>query len=415
VDKNQGIDDSEKEDALFQLVMNCPEMLVLQSRLSTFNIFKALRADQNELRHSNMIAWLVNPEEAHGFDDLFLRRLLMHVFQQVTAAECRPAGWVSPIVVDVLDVDRIEVHRELDSIDLLFTIYLRGGNTWTICIENKVNSRQGVNQLQRYFDLVERRYANSERRIYVFLTRNSESPAHNEFVPITYSHVSEVLAHCLSQRTGSIGDGPQLLVQHYHQLLSEDFVEDSETAQLARQIYFKHRVALDFIFDNKPDQISEVTNAVETKLKRRAQDMGIVLGHSGKGYVRFLPSAWDVPCNSGGAAWGSNSRYLVIELNLWTKYVELHVTSGKAPEDFADRLWQRMASAPFKQEWKKRPQQFIKPYKSKSNIPVKDVGDLVPSDVADNIVEWLETELKLPQFCEVVKVLEHLLFELSEH
>lgn len=401
------------EADLVQLVMNCPELQVLEARLSQFNIFKALRADQNELKHSNMLAWLLDPEESHGLDDLFVRRWLMRVLYQASLGSAKPVGWVSPVAVDVLDIDRIEVHREQDNIDLLFTIHTRTGGMWTVCIENKVNSKQGDDQLQRYFESVERRYSTSERRLYIFLTRSAEAPAHAEFIPVTYHDVSLVLASCLDERGSSMGAEPRLLAQHYHQLLAEDFVEDSESSQLARQIYLKHRRALDFIFESKLDTVFEVTNALEAALGAKGEQLGIVLARTNKGYVRFLPKAWDVHQNSGGTAWGPNSRFLVCELSLWTKKVELHIVSGRAPEAWADRLWQRAASPPFKQEWKKRPLQYIKPYKAKSNIAVDTLADMAPEDAAARIMEWTAQELSKPSFADAVGVLAAMLSELE--
>jgi hypothetical protein len=400
------------EADLAQLVMNCPELQALESKLSQFNIFKALRADQNELRHSNMLAWLVNPEESHGFDDLFVRRWLMQLLYNASAAEKRPDGWVSPIVVDALDVERIEVHRELERIDLLFTIHLRGDRFWAICVENKVNSRQGADQLQRYFEIVEKRFSAAERRIYVFLTRDFEVPAFDQFIPVRYREISEVLAQCLSVHSGAMGEGPRLLAQHYHQLLSEDFVEDSETAQLARQIYLKHRRALDFIFENKSDPIFDVTKSTEALLGQRVQELGIVSGRTNKGYIRFLPKAWDTSENADGTAWGPNSRYLVIEVVLWTKTVELNIISGRAPDAWADKLWQRMASAPFKQDWKMRPQHYIKPYKRKSEIKTSDFLNMAPSDAASQIVSWIEEQMQKAEFKEAVSELEQLLAQM---
>ena len=62
------------EQLLTDLVMNCPELTELEAALSRFNIFRVLRADKHEIRHSNMLAWLFEPEESHGLGDRFLRR-----------------------------------------------------------------------------------------------------------------------------------------------------------------------------------------------------------------------------------------------------------------------------------------------------------------------------------------------------
>ena len=81
------------ETELTNLIMNCPELPQLEAQLFQFNIFRVLRADRNELRHSNMLAWLFTPDESHGFSDLFLRRWLMIVLQRAALAT-RPSGWI---------------------------------------------------------------------------------------------------------------------------------------------------------------------------------------------------------------------------------------------------------------------------------------------------------------------------------
>ena len=49
------------ETDLTELIVNCSELPQLEALLAQFNIFKVLRADRNELRHSNMLAWLFSP------------------------------------------------------------------------------------------------------------------------------------------------------------------------------------------------------------------------------------------------------------------------------------------------------------------------------------------------------------------
>jgi hypothetical protein len=69
--------DAETERALTRFVMNCPELSALEALLSRFNIFRILRAAHHEIRHSNMLAWLLTPDESHGLRDRFFRRLLV--------------------------------------------------------------------------------------------------------------------------------------------------------------------------------------------------------------------------------------------------------------------------------------------------------------------------------------------------
>ena len=44
---------------------------------SRFNLFEAVNIVRQEIRHSNFLAFLLNPAESHGLGDKFLRALLM--------------------------------------------------------------------------------------------------------------------------------------------------------------------------------------------------------------------------------------------------------------------------------------------------------------------------------------------------
>jgi PD-(D/E)XK nuclease superfamily len=66
------------------LVVSCPELRELEKLLGNFNIFRVLRFEHGEIRHSNVLSWLFDPDESHGLRDLFLRRWLMRVFHDVT-------------------------------------------------------------------------------------------------------------------------------------------------------------------------------------------------------------------------------------------------------------------------------------------------------------------------------------------
>jgi hypothetical protein len=52
----------------------------LELGLKNPNIFQILNISKNEIRHSNFLAWLLNPQESHKLNDIFLKRFLREVF-----------------------------------------------------------------------------------------------------------------------------------------------------------------------------------------------------------------------------------------------------------------------------------------------------------------------------------------------
>ena len=88
---------------LNSLVVNCPELRELEQLLGAFNLFRILRFEHGEIRHSNILAWLLQPEEAHGLKDLFLRRWLMRLFHESESAD---ASYLDPVEIDFLSIRR---------------------------------------------------------------------------------------------------------------------------------------------------------------------------------------------------------------------------------------------------------------------------------------------------------------------
>ncbi len=51
----------------------------LESLVDEFNIFTSLKIVDTEIRHSNFLAWLLDPSETHGVGSYFLKSFLKRV------------------------------------------------------------------------------------------------------------------------------------------------------------------------------------------------------------------------------------------------------------------------------------------------------------------------------------------------
>lgn len=403
-------EDAEAKEALTNFVMDCDDLVELERRLSRFNIFRVLRAARNEIRHSNMLGWLLDPEESHGLGDRFLRRWLMNVVHDAPPNKFNNVP--SPIEIDVLDADYVEVVRERAGIDVLVIIETGNERTWIVCIENKVDAVQQEDQLLRYRKYVKAKHPDAERTLFIFLTKNSEMPNDPEWLVTTYNEVESVLRACVKERGKAVGREPRLLIKQYLDLLAEDFVDQSDSAALARKIYRQHKKAIDFILANRDDPVLDGSSALEPLVASNALALGIVMVPLSKGVVRFVPKDWDVPQNGGGTHWGPNSRYVACELNFWPKTVELQITIAKGPDDWVDRVWERAASLPFNKEGKQRARTLVKPYKARSEFRTEDLAG-IEANVASAIFDWMRGELQKPQFKEAVEIIRGFLLELK--
>jgi hypothetical protein len=91
--------DSSARNVLERFVVENDDLLKLESRMGRFNIFDALGITRAEIRHSNFLAFVLDPAESHGQGQLFLKAVLMDILKRAPA-ELRPLSpliWMGPI------------------------------------------------------------------------------------------------------------------------------------------------------------------------------------------------------------------------------------------------------------------------------------------------------------------------------
>lgn len=103
----------------------------LSSRLSVFNIFRTLRIEKTEIRHSNVLAWLLDPRGSHGTEQAFLRRVLSTILLDNESSEVD----LTPAQIELMDMMDVEIMREWRNIDLVVSSQI---NKWVLLVENKI-------------------------------------------------------------------------------------------------------------------------------------------------------------------------------------------------------------------------------------------------------------------------------------
>ena len=274
---------SEEREALERFVVGNDDLLSLESRIGRFNIFDALGITRVEIRHSNFLAFILDPAESHGQGQLFLEAILMDLLKNAPA-ELRP---LSPIALDGTNLRGIDVKREWKNIDLLITCK---EPQFALVIENKVDSRDHSNQLNRYSDAMKQGYPDLEP-LYVYLTPDGDDPSEQTektWLPYRYEDICRVLSRVRDTYQNAIGDEVLIFLNHYLNLLGTQFMKDTELDELCRQIYKKHRKALDLIWKRgtpEPAVLRAVVNVLETDDRWR-------LLHHTREFVDFVPKSW---------------------------------------------------------------------------------------------------------------------------
>lgn len=399
---------------LNDLVVNCPDLAELESMLGSFNIFQVLRSEFGELKHSNVLAWLLDPAEAHGLGASFLQKWLMHVLHD------SPSGLafgLAPVDVDAWDLIDAEVYREWNYIDILLVLKMQGGESWVVCIENKVKASQSPGQLEGYRKVVEMEFPNASRRLYLFLTKNREMPADAAYIPASYTQVHRALKETVAQRHRSIGDEPRVLIDNYLRLLEEKFMNESEIAKTVLNIYRKHERALKVIFEHQPHNIrAMIVRRVARLLEDSSLSMGIVMQLCDDLFIRFLPSSWDDPGNRHGTAWKGYPAHVIFEIDFNFKHPRFMAIAANAPPDWTQMMSTKASNPPFRRiEGYVRHESFPAFHAEDIGVSVALEDVIDPAETARTLFEWIRERLPDPDMGQIIDSIHAELPALGKH
>jgi hypothetical protein len=267
--------------ALERFVVENDDLLALESLIGKFNIFDALDIARVEIRHSNFLAFILDPAESHGQGQLFLKAILMDLLKQAPA-ELRP---LSPIELDGTDLRGVEVRREWEHIDLLVACQ---EPQFFIVIENKVGSHEHSNQLKRYEETMNRHWP-AAKLLYVYLTPSADEPSEDRWVPYSYTDLHRVLTRVRKTYHNAIGEDVQVFLDHYLNLIGTRFMTSPEVDALCQRIYKNHRQALDLIWERVGSPASGVLGEAANVV--RGDGRWHVFYQTSK-VIGFVPTTW---------------------------------------------------------------------------------------------------------------------------
>lgn len=292
----------------FLLDINCLDRI--KPWIYGMNIFDVLKISRTEIRHSNILAWLLDANENHGLSDFVVRGLIQRVIQEhQTYCESRHTNVLKLLT---MDYSHFSVFREWKSIDILL---LSKEDKVVICIENKVGTGEHDNQLVRYRETVESTYPPNENYeyIYIYLTpEENESSDPENWMAFSYNGILSILREIKMQ---DADPSVKLLIENYIATIRRYIVKDKELEEICADIYKKHKQALDLIFENKPDSGYVISELIKEYLSNRAANEGDILfkpENSNKSELRFSLQSFDKlfpPVSNVKGGWGNGINY----------------------------------------------------------------------------------------------------------
>lgn len=284
----------------FLLDIECLDPLIKWTQ--KLNIFDILKISRAEIRHSNMLSWLLNPNENHGLGDKVIRGFIHYA-----VSEYKKSKDVFNILM--MDFDDFIIRREWNNIDIFA---VSNEEKFVLSIENKIGSGEHSNQLSRYRDIVEKAYP-SYNKIFLYLSPEGvDASESSHWHSIGYQEVLEIIENSCKNIKLSID--AKILIDNYMETIRREIVGDARLEKICTEIYAKHQKALDLIFENKPDKALDIASVFRSWATEKTDEseLELVLDKSNKTYTRFktrtmseiLPDAEDAI-----SGWGTKNHY----------------------------------------------------------------------------------------------------------
>lgn len=286
---------SSSEQAIRRFLADISCLDELEEMLGASNLFDVLGMARTEIRHSNVLRWLLDPKGSHGLSELFLRAFLQRLSQDGADAILLFSG----------DLSSFTVVREYKHIDILL---LSREAKVVIAIENKVDSAEHDNQLNRYEQTLMRDFPGYYQEM-VYLSPDGVEPSESRWRVMTYEVILLALKYCM-QRV-SLSNESAVFLSQYVQLLEREFMNKEKLSEICNRIYREHKQALDLIYEMREDSCRSVFNMIVDWATRHPESLlKCDFAHSNKTYIRITTETLMklVPPLKEGkkSAWGSN-------------------------------------------------------------------------------------------------------------
>ena len=276
---------------------------LVNAGFAKFNVFDILNINRQELRHSDFLAFLLDPNKSGEIGLQFSRNFLAMLSKDIV-----------PTKLNFFDmfygnIEKIIVSREVavknGRIDILIELEIKKENrrNIVIVIENKVDTGEHDNQLGKYKEFLCERYKD-HTKVMLYLSPDKSEPSDNDWTAIDYGFIYTVLNRI---DTETADNTIKTLINDYKKTIRSEFnmTNDDELTRQAIEIYKKNRKVLDFIYDSKPDWVKETAKIICELLEQKGativtlNNKGALVENQKKDSANIMFSIKDIANYSG--------------------------------------------------------------------------------------------------------------------
>lgn len=300
--------DEKQELALIDLIREL-ELIEHQHKneiFRGFNIFVAAGLVRQEIRHSTILASLLNPLENHGLGDALAKKIINYA-TEIAKNESKPNQLKTALAnFDDLIVNT-EVGYDKNRIDILAH---SDKNKLVVVIENKVDSTEGNAQLKTYTAKINQdKTYDSYKKLFIYLTIEGEDASEEDWVPLSYKTILDYLEDIASRVGETLSSETNIFIKHYIDLVRRNIMGEitQELRNACIDIYKRHKTTIDLIYKNLQTPTLEAQESFST-----AMGSEIINLYSNKRQLVFLPKALSQIPDTVGTEWNNTHKPIVI-------------------------------------------------------------------------------------------------------
>ncbi|MDW5318141.1 PD-(D/E)XK nuclease family protein [Rhizobium sp. PL01] len=315
-----------------ELIMEDADFQNLEKSLDIFCPFEAVGMVSAEIRHSNFLSYILNPNRPHGFKGALLRTFLMSAMR--IGHEKGLSAGLTPLDIHLMDMEVVEVRREWRNIDLLL---IAPTSKLVVAVELKIDASQSKGQLTGYRRVVHEQWPDiAWRKIFIFLTKHDEMPDDLQWLPMPLSLVIEAFKGYISQPELNQATLPHQMLSAYCAMAERHHMENRDLVQLANAIWSRHEQALTFLISHQPDIWGPIHRALLDRVHEipetanRQSPLTLQRDHDTSRITRFAIVEWDtIPGMLTAHEWTPTNRLLLYELKFESNGVSGYLYMGR--------------------------------------------------------------------------------------
>lgn len=243
------------------------------TRERKFNAFDVLRYSDYEIRHSNVLAWLLTPGQTHGAGDAFVKEFVRYLKSKRDSGNLECLDLTSD-----LKPEEIQVEREMNYVDV--SVFFEREPRLLLAIENKPSAwmPNHAEQVRRYEKKLRKKYKAKYRVQSVLLTssRDGKPEADSDYVHASWHEVRDLVEGLLcdgSIRSREVRD----FVGQYLGIVERNVLGLGVSTNCFGQLVKRHRCVLERLLvegvRDVPTDNKETLNRLLAEFRHRPREL----------------------------------------------------------------------------------------------------------------------------------------------